>query len=339
MSESVGASAPAVSRRPDASGVSNPFLATNPDTTLDLKEFRLLAAIRYQQESSAMCMPFPVCLFRPSCPCFTLKYLVHVPYQPREQSLEAVPEPLSRTPLAGDLNTLIQLILHFAHSAPPPSSAMTSELILYLEPARFSTLWTQLQSFFLASQSQPWSENEAARYPAHVTMVRFFDDPSPTTTTTTTKDRLIEYLGQHIHQISLASAPSSRVKLRGLLRPRPDLLLIAIEPPTELLDMMQAWKDAFPELELRLKKINHLSLCYWDEQETQRKRITAKEMDQRVEWTDRATGMVQECIPMSQADTPGVNESWDIVLYSIQGRDKSDGLPYPLVELARWALA
>ncbi|KAG0365728.1 hypothetical protein BGZ54_006267 [Gamsiella multidivaricata] len=216
---------------------------------------------------------------------------------------------------------------------------MTSELILYLEPARFSTLWTQLQSFFLASQSQPWSENEAARYPAHVTMVGFFDDPSPTTTTTTTKDRLIEYLGQHIHQISLASAPSSRVKLRGLLRPRPDLLLIAIEPPTELLDMMQAWKDAFPELELRLKKINHLSLCYWDEQETQRKRITAKEMDQRVEWTDWATGMVQECIPMSQADTPGVNESWDIVLYSIQGRDKSDGLPYPLVELARWALA
>ncbi|KAF8937234.1 hypothetical protein BGZ58_003056 [Dissophora ornata] len=245
---------------------------------------------------------------------------------------------------------------------------MTPELILYLEPTKSTTLWTQVHEFFALSRNQPWSNNEALRYPAHITMVGFFDD-------LTGPDPLIRFLDQQIPQINKNDNPpavrtmpvSESTFIQGLIRPHPTSLLLAVKPSPQLLDLMQTWTEAFPELKLRLKRINHLSLCYWtDEQEVLEGKISLEDMQQRVAWTDQAMQRAQEKISMLDttttatnitdervrenpaptpmptpppADTWALNESWDIVLYSIQNRDKTDHRPHPLVELHRWTLA
>ncbi|KAG0307312.1 hypothetical protein BGZ98_000593 [Dissophora globulifera] len=264
---------------------------------------------------------------------------------------------------------------------------MTSELILYLEPTRNSTLWTQVYEFYKLCRAQPWSHNEALRYPAHITTVGFFDDRSTGTATTTTTTstvasdstptpaHLIQYLDQQIAMLkSKHGGLAESILIKGLIRPRPDNLLLAVEPAPELLEMTLRWQTTFPELGLRLKKINHLSLCYWTEEQALQPQEQEDE-ELRSRWIDQAALLAQQCLsilhsyPLSSSSllssgtavvdnlnsashdkmlssslTPPpeaawvVNESWDIALYTISNRDKADHQPYPLRELHRWTL-
>ncbi|KAK3818363.1 MAG: hypothetical protein J3Q66DRAFT_337405 [Benniella sp.] len=247
---------------------------------------------------------------------------------------------------------------------------MTSELILYLEPTRSSTLSTQVNSFFALCRDQPWHNNEALRYPPHVTMVGFFDDPSATLTTAAVDDQtpppssllspppsvaegsildqMIQFLTHQIQQMMrVCTSKSSLALVQGLIRPRQDSALIAIQPSPLLLDLIQSIKDRFPELGLRLKRINHLSLCYWDDDGTRPPQPLLSFSDQmlrqeRTQWTDQAVTLALDQIHLLSSIAQGdgfLNESWDIVLYSIRNRDKSNGQPYPLEELKRWTLS
>ncbi|KAK9763499.1 hypothetical protein K7432_009756 [Basidiobolus ranarum] len=246
---------------------------------------------------------------------------------------------------------------------------MTSELILYLEPSRHSALSAQTQQFYEASRLQPFSNNEALRYPIHSTMVGFFNRPiSPSAPLPDGLGSLIEYLENSIPRLSqsLKSQPFQSldgvqtkppVLIQGYVRPSPDSLLIALLPSDELSELVLDLCQQFPSLGLRLKRINHLSLCYWDASEMiRRNAMSEKEQSQRARWVDQAYALAYEKIPMlrplcNQEDDQSqvqqqqeqrsryvLNESWDIVLYEILGRDKTNDLPYPLQELKRWTL-
>ncbi|KAG0042583.1 hypothetical protein BGZ83_000294 [Gryganskiella cystojenkinii] len=257
---------------------------------------------------------------------------------------------------------------------------MSSELILYLEPSPHSSLWTQNQRFFDASRTQPFAGNEALRYPVHCTMVGFFNKPPPAPPGTEQDPlsssslglfhRFIDFLDHSIPLLSqklqsqqpfvyleqqLERKPA--VLIQGYVRPTPDALLVALLPSDELSGFVLDLSQQFPELGLRPKRINHLSLCYWDESEILRRGATSEpEQRQRAEWTSQALILARNTIPLlSPLTTPqpqqrtdqsptqpqpefGLNESWDIVLYEIYNRDKSNDLPYPLQELKRWTL-
>ncbi|KAG0198409.1 hypothetical protein BGX33_012357 [Mortierella sp. NVP41] len=260
-----------------------------------------------------------------------------------------------------------------------------TELILYLEPTKGSTLHTQVQDFFSASASQPFAGNEATRYPAHITMVGFFNQPQPPTHTTITK-ALVDYIDRwnaQLHTDAAAAADSqkqegeqvmrgTRTVIEGYIRPAEDTLLVAIRPSSELVGLIRRLSVQFPDLGLRPKKINHLSLCYWDDaysapavprvgsvgedegkdgEEVSEFEVVRKEKQaERVGWIELAITLAKGTIPMLSVDTSAKegttveamgkieNESWDVVMYAIEGRDKANGLPYPLQEVKRWTL-
>lgn len=243
---------------------------------------------------------------------------------------------------------------------------ITSELILYLEPSRSAhpdSLWFQVQSFFEASRKTVWSDNEALRYPAHITMVGFFDSPDAPSNDGVQQQRLIEIIDEcvgHVCRDTSASVSGSTV-IQGLVRPSPDSLLLAIQPASVLLQLTQHLQENLPELGLRRKRINHLSLCYWVVNNTQQQVQQGQHYDQesarnkvvaqREPWIDQAEQLARETIPLlnviagSRDSThDGIHgvgvggQSWDMVLYSIQDRDKAGLKPYPLVELKRWTL-
>ncbi|CAO3564348.1 unnamed protein product [Mortierella alpina] len=260
------------------------------------------------------------------------------------------------------------------------TTTAASELILYLEPSRSdhpNSLWSQVQSFFEASRKSPWSDNEALRYPAHVTMVGFFDTldapsndgcqqhPPQQQQQQQWQRRLIHVIDECVDRIRhdtfvSSSSLSGSTVIQGLVRPSPDSLLLAIQPAPLLLQLTQHLQESLPELGLRRKRINHLSLCYWaddntEQQQQQQQRDEAslrlEVLSQRKHWIDQAEQLAHETIPLLNAapetrtsasvigDGICGAPSWDMVLYSIHCRDKTSLEPYPLVELKRWTLS
>ncbi|KAF9136549.1 hypothetical protein BGX30_011074 [Mortierella sp. GBA39] len=221
---------------------------------------------------------------------------------------------------------------------PPP------ELIIYLEPSHHSTLHTQLSHYFTATTHTPFAGNEATRYPPHTTMVGFFNTPTPLTHTTTVPAILEHIDTWRTHLQTLTSTTpdqqptSPKTVINGYCRPNPTLLLISITPSSYLLNLLQTLSQTFPDLGLRQKHINHLSLCYWDDVQPAVTPDTL--LAERVEFINQATRLAQEKIPMIDipAGTTTENEGWDVVIYSIEGRNKASGLPYPLQEIKRWTL-
>ncbi|KAF8978276.1 hypothetical protein BGZ46_006643 [Entomortierella lignicola] len=193
-------------------------------------------------------------------------------------------------------------------------------------------------------------------------MVGFFDDPtadsalpsqgsspnvlsSNTTLSTAIQRRLIEFISRKIDQYTPGLVATTTI-VQGLINPSQDSLLISIKPSPILLDLVRSLKENLPELGLRLKGINHISLCYWDQPANEQ-----KAMEQRTQWIDEATVLAQQHFTSlhgkvnsntisgnAEEEIHFLNDSWDIVLYSIRNRDKNNSIPYSLVELKRWVL-
>ncbi|KAG0278387.1 hypothetical protein BGZ95_004136 [Linnemannia exigua] len=201
-------------------------------------------------------------------------------------------------------------------------------------------------------------------------MVGFFNQPTPQThSATTTTPAIVEFIDRWHHDALLHSPTAAatvedeeatgkgaqkqqqqqhtlhraQTVINGCLRPTPTLLLIGITPSPHLEHLTQSLATSFPDLGLRVKQVNHLSLCYWDDPSDALLDPVSLETryQHRIQWTNQAADLAQSKIPMLDIP-PGTtieNESWDVVLYSILGRDKANGLPYPLQEIKRWTLA
>ncbi|KAI9233464.1 MAG: hypothetical protein BYD32DRAFT_425830 [Podila humilis] len=221
---------------------------------------------------------------------------------------------------------------------------MPKELILYLEPRPTSELGSQLHQFFTHSHTAPWGKhtnNEALKYPPHITMVGFFNAPSECASTCSI-EQIVAFLDQATTQI----CSQQHTLVEGLIRPSRTSLLLAVQPASTLTDLVQRWAAQFPDLGLRCKKINHLSLSYWDDDHT----VPEAELQAREEWVDRAqTLAVAACPWLTELENVEKKEEatrisrehaseWDVVLYEIEGRVRSRSAEYPLVEVKRWAL-
>ncbi|KAF9948330.1 hypothetical protein BGZ72_009730 [Mortierella alpina] len=192
-------------------------------------------------------------------------------------------------------------------------------------------------------------------------MVGFFDSPAAPGENggQQQQQRLIQVIDEYVGHICHTSdlSVSGSTVIQGLIRPSPDSLLLAIQPASVLLQMTQHLQETLPELGLRRKKINHLSLCYWDDNSKQQQQPADQgsarnySLTQREQWIAQAELLAQETIPLANAavsnrhgankmihGTDAGDQSWDVVLYSIQDRDKAGLKPYPLVELKRWTL-
>ncbi|KAG0035867.1 hypothetical protein BGZ82_005023, partial [Podila clonocystis] len=220
---------------------------------------------------------------------------------------------------------------------------MPKELILYLEPRPTSELGLQLHQFFSKSHTAPWGKrtnNEALKYPPHITMVGFFNSPSQEFASDYSIGQIVAFLDQAIAHISSSSSSSSSCNVsqqivQGLIRPSPTSLLLVIQPSSMLTDLIQHWADRFPELGLRLKKINHLSLSYWDDDHA----VSEAELREREQWVDQAVELAVASCPWlellrSEKEEEEIRQhvarisrehasEWDVVLYEIEGRVRS----------------
>jgi hypothetical protein len=183
-------------------------------------------------------------------------------------------------------------------------------------------------------------------------MLGFFNQPLPSTNGTTLPNIIAHidaWTSSHPHSnLSAAAPPTSlrdtagstrRTQINGRFRPRPLLLFIGITPSPDLAHLTDSLSTTFPDLGLRVKQANHISLCYWDDPNP----LTARRLKaKRAKWTDQAARLAQETIPLlniPSGQTTVENESWDVVLYAITGRDRASGLPYPLEQVKRWTLS
>ncbi|KAF9580653.1 hypothetical protein BGW38_002610, partial [Lunasporangiospora selenospora] len=186
-----------------------------------------------------------------------------------------------------------------------------TELILYLEPHKDSTLAQQVRAFNDQSRTATWAghANEALKYPVHITMVGFFDEPVDRSIV----QDLIQFLDLQLPRWFVTNdsignetaavvsgdvsdpslvhpdtrSTSSIAVVEGLIRPKPTALLVAIRPSEILLELLQSLHAQFPVLGLRLKKTNHLSLCYWDNDEVNAAPDQEKEQLHAL-WADQA---------------------------------------------------
>lgn len=221
---------------------------------------------------------------------------------------------------------------------------MPKELILYLEPRPTSELGSQLHQFFTHSHTAPWGKhtnNEALKYPPHITMVGFFNAPSAEYAPTCSIEQIVAFLDQATQICS-----QQQTIVEGLIRPSRSSLLLIVQPASTLTDLIQRWAAQFPDLGLRCKKINHLSLSYWDDDHT----VPEADLQAREEWVDQAQALAVAACPWlveleaieKQDEAARISREhaseWDVVLYEIEGRVRSQSAEYPLVEVKRWAL-
>ncbi|KAF9404346.1 hypothetical protein BGZ94_004236, partial [Podila epigama] len=170
-----------------------------------------------------------------------------------------------------------------------------------------------------------------------------------TTTTATTTTSTTTTTSINTSRNTPNTKPRTRTRLQAILRPTPTSLLLCVDAATVLHEMMESMKCRLPGLGLRLKRINHLSLSYWDDDAV----VSAKELEARVRDVDEAQSLIKVLCPQikhleshqgAEADKEEEKEEeedtleWDVVLYSIFGRVRSRDASYPLVEVKRWML-
>ncbi|KAF9159660.1 hypothetical protein DFQ26_006307 [Actinomortierella ambigua] len=200
--------------------------------------------------------------------------------------------------------------------------AKGEELILYLEPRPASQLRQAIESL-LTDASLTLGPNEALRYMPHITMVGFFSVPDTATTqgVQASLDAAIPSFFEN--------APQQQLQLANkVCQPHPDSVLIDIKASHGCHKLIQNLKNQFPSLHIRLKAINHLSLCYWLESDT----------EAPLPETRRSIAATTAQLARAQLPLPAENAQWDIVLYSIQDRNHHGHEPYPFNQVHRWQL-
>ncbi|KAF9976964.1 hypothetical protein BGZ73_007368 [Actinomortierella ambigua] len=219
------------------------------------------------------------------------------------------------------------VVLEVGANGPQNSAAVSAvakgeELILYLEPRPGSQLRQAIESL-LINTSLTLGRNEALRYMPHVTMVGFFSVPD------TAASQIVQATVHTAISAFFADVSSpQQQRAKQVLQPAPDSVLIDIEASRGCHQLIQHLQDQLPSLHIRLKAINHLSLCYWLESDNE-----APPPESRLVI---ATATAQQARAL--LSLPAESAQWDIVLYSINNRSQQGYEPYPLKQIQRWQL-
>lgn len=201
-----------------------------------------------------------------------------------------------------------------------------SELIIYLEPS--DPLQTCVNQFIKDITSE-LTVNTAIKYHAHVTMTGFF--------TLTEEDDLLkirDQLGliiQEYHTRLKAETPKVH---HPMLIKEPDTddpkhVILPVTVSSDYITIMKLLSQHYTSL--RIKKINHISLAYWDEPNS-----TSTEDDQWILHCHLLKGIQYSDRYFRNAikDT----KSWDIVLYRRIHKGIHVNEPHQFEEVARWPI-
>jgi hypothetical protein len=185
------------------------------------------------------------------------------------------------------------------------------ELILYLEPTKSSPLWNYVQDVTSNYTTT------ASKYACHVTMTGFFSSSHP--------DAICQAFHDTIKRFPSLDAP---IVSKPLLVHETDLLkahlLLPVSVTEDYHQLLSMFGAADPSI--RRKKINHISLAYWDES------VTDKTWPQFLRTCPlQSITQVFEAISSEQTD-------WDIVLYERTFKGERVGEKHQFKELERWCI-
>ncbi|KAI8877344.1 hypothetical protein K501DRAFT_198409 [Backusella circina FSU 941] len=188
------------------------------------------------------------------------------------------------------------------------------ELILYLEPTKTSLLWNYVQ------QTTSNYNTTASKYACHVTMTGFFSTSNPEAIRHAFHDAIKAFP-------SLDTPTIAKPILVHATEPLKAHLLLPVTVSDDYHRLLSAFASAGP---IRLKKINHISLAYWDEP--------------RATLNDTATWhhFLQTCPLQSiTQDFETISEeqtNWDIVLYQRTLKGEGVGEKHQFKELERYSI-
>lgn len=202
------------------------------------------------------------------------------------------------------------------------------ELIIYLEP---SAEFKQQVEHFLDTCREKHGPTTANKYGCHITMTGFFNVNN--VQEQHQMKQLVEKLLQNMGKVSLPLVERKSLLVKDKFTLLPIHLLLPVSVPEQFSTfMMNLSRECETITTLRLKKINHISLAYWDEPEATQ--------EQQERWHMATTE--QDLFEKIQYDADvyfgNVNDPnyWDIVLYQRKQKGKLVGEPHIFQELGRW---
>ncbi|KAI8636371.1 hypothetical protein BD408DRAFT_426237 [Parasitella parasitica] len=207
---------------------------------------------------------------------------------------------------------------------------MTSsiELIVYLEPSKE---FKQHVEHFLYGCKEKYGPTTANKYSCHITMTGFFKVNNEEQ-----KGQFKQSLQESFQDIHKAPLPQVEKKshlIRDKMTELPIHLLLPVLVPDEYYVAMENITRKFDTIaKLRPKKINHISLAYWDEpQATQ---------EQQRNWCAAVSGQNLFESIQKDADVYFCNASaptfWDVVLYQRVKKGELVGESHVFQEQGRW---
>ncbi|KAK4514027.1 SWI/SNF chromatin-remodeling complex subunit [Mucor velutinosus] len=204
------------------------------------------------------------------------------------------------------------------------------ELIVYLEP---SAEFKHQVEHFLDSCKTKYGPTTANKYGCHITMTGFFN-----VDTEDDEMRVKQLLDASLKDLHKASPPSPQVERKSLLArnkttQEPIHLLLPISVSEDFHVAMENLSRKCASIAtLRLKKINHISLAYWDEPEA------TQEQQEHWRLAVAEQGLFENIQHDADMYFGGVKDPlyWDVVLYQRAQKGSLVGESHVFRELGRW---
>lgn len=202
------------------------------------------------------------------------------------------------------------------------------ELIVYLEP---SAEFKHQVEHFLDNCRAKYGPTTANKYGCHITMTGFFN-----VKTEDDQIRMRQLLDESLQQRRDTSPPQidkNSLLVKDKTTQAPVHLLLPISVSKDLhLAMENLSRKCGAIATLRLKKINHISLAYWDEPEATQEQqelwhiaVTKEEIFEKIQH-DADTYFCHANDPLY----------WDVVLYQRVHKGNLVGESHVFRELSRW---
>lgn len=199
------------------------------------------------------------------------------------------------------------------------------ELIIYLEPSKEVKQSVEL---FLTEMEQKYGSTTANKYSCHTSMTGFFRIEEDQV------NEIIEFLNKDTIHFRSRKDATPQINFNSIIAydkstNTPKHLLLPIKAPQIYHDMMDKLSKVVPFI--RVKRIDHISLAYWDEPQAT--------TDQREDWEERNKSQIFDNMKRDAdiyfKDTKNPLQ-WDIVLYERVYKGVLIGQHHEFKELGRW---
>jgi len=206
----------------------------------------------------------------------------------------------------------------------PLSFQPVRKFIIYLEPRKSSCLFKSLTQFFKQSEML-YGFNEAHLYHPHTSMTGFFQLISSDHLIEMTLLEILNFLDHFLFRTNSLKG-NKLVRLDKIFQPKASKLNLEIQADSCFHSLIEKLAAQFSNLSLiRPKKIDHISLVYFNKSMPTLRSHTSTEMDE-LEYLAKELVSLEE-----MADT-----EWDIVFYELLHPSAALGVPHEFFEIARW---